>query len=182
MGLFVCPKECYHAALERGLANPYTGVDLASVQIHPCGDACDFCSGKYGLIFPKVVRPGVKKALISLFLGSGTPIVDPILEGDEAFVKALQNYPDAQRLLFGSRAKSPPELREIKKVVVILFAAGILTYRISYAESDSEKKNPIVMARLASDDDGNLFVDDDERWRYIPTKPSPSQSSLDNRN
>jgi len=149
-------------------------MDLTSVLIDPCGNACDFCTGKHAGIFPKVVRAGVKKALVILFLGGGraTPIVNPTLEGDEAFVKALRDYPNAQRLLFGSRSKYPPEPRDIKKLVVMLLTAGILACCISYAESDTEKNKPIVMACLASDDEGNLFLSDDERWSRIPTKPS----------
>jgi len=90
---------------------------------------------------------------------------------DKALIDALRKYPNAQRELFGSRAKGLPEPREVKKLITLLLTVQILTYRISFDKDDKDKKNPIVLARL-NYSDGNLFLYDNACWSRIPSKPA----------
>jgi hypothetical protein len=165
--LFVLPNECYHVAIERRLANPFTNEDPFSVEMQPCGNACDYCLGAHAQKFPRIVHAGVKRALVSLFLGAN-PMDNPTL--DDVLVERLQSYPNAQKEFFASRAKGKPEPRQIKKLILMLLAAEILTYRIGYDDTDAAKNNPKVLARLNYDDDGNLFLNNPSCWSRIPSK------------
>ncbi len=92
---------------------------------------------------------------------------------DEGLVESIQTYPNAQREIFGSRARGKPEPRNIKKLIVMLIAAKILTYRITWEETDAEKKNPIVLGRLNIDEDTNdLCLTIPSYWERIPMKPA----------
>eukprot|EP00978_Attheya_sp_CCMP212_P045944 scaffold366972_cov63-Attheya_sp.AAC.1 len=71
-----------------------------------------------------------------VFTGAKSVLI-PIL--DDTFVKAIQTYPHARRFLFASKGRSKPELRICKKLVILLLAAKIITYRIYFDDSDLEK-------------------------------------------
>jgi hypothetical protein len=60
MRVFIIPKECWHAALERQLSNPYC---MEIVEIPPCVNQCDYCVGWYknNGFFPKIVTHHLKK-------------------------------------------------------------------------------------------------------------------------
>jgi hypothetical protein len=53
--MFVIPRWCQQASLEKKMANPYI-----SESAHPaaCLDSCTFCSGGYRTLFPKLVKSG----------------------------------------------------------------------------------------------------------------------------
>jgi hypothetical protein len=165
--VFVLPNECLHCILERRLANPYSRVSTMHVPLDPCVDACDFCIGTYKSLFPAIVKVNLRKALLDLFIGEYAMEAPTI---DKVFVDGLKSYPSAQLLIFGSKAKGCPEPRNVKKVILMLIAARIVTHRIVYAETDEEKKNPIVWARLNMDSEGNLVVYNDLYWAHIPQK------------
>jgi hypothetical protein len=74
-----------------------------------------------------------------------------------AFVVALRDYPNARCLLFGSKRQTKPDLGAYKKLVLLLLAAEIITYRIYFEEDDIEKKTMIILARLNATSDGNLY-------------------------
>jgi hypothetical protein len=171
--IFALPKECLHAALERRLANPYSDVDNMAVPIPPCKSMCDYCSGYYNKgLFPKVVHANVKRMLIDVFTGANSVLIPTI---DDSFVKAIQKYPNARRFLFASKGRTKPELRMCKKLVILLLASKIITYRIYYDDSDLEKIKPIILARLNATDDGILYLNDDSAWALIPSKAALSE-------
>ena len=85
--------------------------------------------------------------------------------------------PTPQKVIFASRAKGTPEPRDVKKLIVMLLCAEIITYRISYASDDLEKRNPLVLARLNHYENGALYLNDDSRcWRLIPSKEAIPQN------
>jgi hypothetical protein len=168
MRVFIVPTECLHAALERRLANPYcTEVS----DIAPCVNLCDYCGGKYknNGFFPKIVTQNLKKALIEIFCGESNLLLPTM---DDAVVTALRNYPNASRLIFGSKSKFRPPPINIQKVILLLLAAEIITYRIHFDPLDEDKKKPIILARLNASSNGDLLVNSDEAWSRIPSKPA----------
>ena len=62
-------------------------------------------------------------------------------------VIGIQQVPGSRKLLFGGRVMSnkPPEPVQIKKVLLLLYAAEIISFAISYAPDDSDKTKPIVV-------------------------------------
>jgi hypothetical protein len=91
---------------------------------------------------------------------------------DDAAVTALQNYPNASRLIFGSKSKFCPPPINVQKVILLLLAVEIITYRIHFDPLDEDKKNKIILARLNSTSNGDLPVNSDEAWNRIPSKPA----------
>jgi hypothetical protein len=170
LDVFVLPRECLHAALERHLANPYGPTPCSSVMIPPCGSGCDFCMGVYKKDhLPTVVHAGLKIVLHDLFLGPKA-IKDTTLK--DGFVTAIRDYPDAQKIIFASKARAKPERRFITRLILMLFSARILTHSITFDDDDKDKKKPIVCARLNSDDDRNLYLYDQSCWDLLPSKPA----------
>jgi hypothetical protein len=165
--IFVLPVECLHASLERKLANPYESGDAANVEIEPCGNACDYCDGKYSTLFPRVVHKHVKKALVDIFTGPNSTMMPTL---DKSLVLAFRNYPKASRFLFASKSKSRPEPRTINKLILMLLASEMITYRIHYDDEDEDKAKPIILARLNSSNDGSLFIENEAAWSRIPSK------------
>jgi hypothetical protein len=109
---------------------------------------------------------------INVFTGTNSVLIPTI---DDSFVKAIQKYPNARRFLFASKGRTKPELRMCKKLVILLLASKIITYRIYYDDSDLEKIKPIILARLNATDDGILYLNDDSAWALIPSKAALSE-------
>lgn len=170
--LFVLGHECYHTAFECRLANPFSGDDRFLVDIEPCKDACDVCTSKHKQKVPRVVHAGLWRALVSLFFGE-----DPIdnLTMDDVLVERRRAYLNALKEFFGSKAKGTPEPRDTKMPIVMLLCAEIFTYQIGYAADDSEKRNPIVLARLKPHANGTLYLNDDSHLSLIPSRAAISE-------
>eukprot|EP00550_Attheya_septentrionalis_P003008 CAMPEP_0198281358 /NCGR_PEP_ID=MMETSP1449-20131203/1336_1 /TAXON_ID=420275 /ORGANISM="Attheya septentrionalis, Strain CCMP2084" /LENGTH=664 /DNA_ID=CAMNT_0043977123 /DNA_START=30 /DNA_END=2020 /DNA_ORIENTATION=+ len=167
MRVFIIPQECLHAALERRLANPYC---TEIVEIEPCHNLCDYCDGRYknNGFFPKIVTQNLKKALIEIFCGPNNLLLPTL---DDALVTALRNYPNASRLIFGSKSAFRPPQINVQKVILLLLASEIITYRIHFDPLDEDQKKPLILARLNATFNGDLLVNCDDAWSKIPSKP-----------
>jgi hypothetical protein len=109
----------------------------------------------------------VKKALVDIFTGPNSTIMPTL---DKSLVLAFRNYPKASRFLFASKSKSRPEPRTINKLILMLLASEMITYRIHYDDEDEDKAKPIILARLNSSNDGSLFIENEAAWSRIPSK------------
>jgi hypothetical protein len=72
--MFVLATECYHCFLARRLGNLFMMPYNLSVPLTPCGTTCDFCLRLAGDTsatkpFPSVLKSGVKRMLLDLFIG-----------------------------------------------------------------------------------------------------------------
>lgn len=87
-------------------------------------------------------------------------------------VIGIQQVPGSRKLLFGGRVMSnkPPEPVQIKKVLLLLYAAEIISFAISYAPDDSDKTKPIVVAQLGMNN-GTPSLFQTENWKSLPLQP-----------
>jgi hypothetical protein len=162
MELFVIPTECTHAALERRLSNPF--LPKYDGPIDPCGIACFFCLKNPKSKYPIVCRNALRRALNRIFQQN-----DGSLTMNDAFVTALQNYPEASSNIYASSSKHPPTPKKIKMTILVLIATKLVTYGIVYNDSDKEmKSDPIIVAKLSLDDNDDLCIYDNSKWLKVP--------------
>ena len=168
--LFVIPLYCLQSSLEMTLANPYLFVPARPVS---CADACTFCTGGYKKLFPKLDKSGVTSIVLDLFVGPNAMKVPAVL--DKALVDALKVYPGSNRLLFGTNSEKKPEPVLLKKMIMMLLAARILTYNVETKES-TEKEQKSIVTVVASlgflpGKPTKLAICDDSYWRRLPQRP-----------
>ena len=173
----VLPSECLHVSLARRLGNPFMTEHNNSVVIEPCRNACDYCIRAVAPLppvhfpappaFPSLRKDGVKRAVLDIFLGARM-VAKPTF--DSVLVDALRSYPNAQFELFHSNATKPPQPKQIKQLLLMLLAAGILSYNIVFDDDDTERKAPIIIGRLSFTVDMQLCINDDAYWAAIPLK------------
>jgi hypothetical protein len=168
--LFVIPLHCIQASLEMTLANPYLFLPARPVS---CDEACTFCTGGYKKLFPKLDKSGVTSIVLDIFVGQNAMQVPAVL--DKALVDALKAYPGSNRLLFGTNSEKKPEPVMVKKMILMLLAARILTYSVITKEStDKQQKSTVtVVASLAflPGEPTKLAICEDSYWRRLPQRP-----------
>lgn len=86
---------------------------------------------------------------------------------DEILINALKNYPNCNRIVFGSKLTYKPKPKTIKMLVIMLIASEIIMYDIHYRNDDESKVDPIVTAVLSVDIDGNLNLYQFSYWDCI---------------
>jgi hypothetical protein len=175
--LFVLPQECMQCTFERRLANSYSACDNSTIPLPPYGNACDYCFGNIARHLPRVVHATLRKALVDIFLGPDS-IDQPTL--DDTFVAALHHYPNAQAAFFASKAQGKPSNKQIKTIVLMLLAAGIVTHKIAYVDTgtgESARRQPIVVARLALDTEHCPLVYDNAIWNRLPLRDGIQSSA-----
>jgi hypothetical protein len=170
--MYVLPIECFHCYLARRLANPFMKDYNMSVPLAACGNACDYCLRNNGDVtankaFPSVVRLGLKRVLLDLFIGERR-VLNPTIDDD--FTKVVQRYPSIQRIVFASKSKKVPEKMKIEQLLLMLLVSSILTFQVQFDDDDEKHKNPKIVARLNIDVDGELCVTQDVHWIGIPLK------------
>ena len=114
----LAPDLCFNVHLEKLLGNPELNHHLPQ----PCGE-CTVCKNKK--LFPQINKEGTKGVFLDLFV-FGDYLIDgkPILKN---IVKAFKSYPNVCRLLLSvSRSRSDIESGEIKKLLFMLIAHGLL--------------------------------------------------------
>ena len=106
-------------------------------------------------MFPKIIIEKMKATLVDRFISGPNKIKSGGCSLDNILVKSLQNYPNINRLVFGSKSKYKPEPKTIKKLILMLIAADCITL------DDKNKDRPIVTAVLSVDENSflNLYND-----------------------
>ena len=85
-------------------------------------------------------------------LYSGDKRIGGDITFDSVLVDALRKYPDRDRLIFGAKTKNQPSPINVKKLLLALIAANILTYSatIKPIESDGDENNSNCSANSQS--------------------------------
>jgi hypothetical protein len=183
---FLMPGECQHSILQRKLSNPFVLAPLPPsdvpgvVPLPPCVTNCQFClDGGVSPNFERFFREGVQAALIDLFFGPNR-LRDPTLDGDELLAHALVNYPNAQLLFYGSKAKQKPAKSMIKRMLLLLITARIVevqyVQRVSAMESPGEDNGSdtrityALIAFIPLLPSCAPVLSDDSRWAGLPLK------------
>jgi hypothetical protein len=184
--LLVLPTRCLAITFEMISGNPYLPTPAESCFQPPCGQYCSFCRNEYygpkGM-FPLLSKRGIKEILMRIFIGGGVDSVGlavPALSDwsvPDGMVKGIQAVQGSRKLLFGGRVTSdkPPEPVQIKKVLLLLYAAEILLFGNTYTADDKNKKNPIVIAQLNMSG-GTPCLFDDEYWKLLPLQSEQESS------
>jgi hypothetical protein len=170
--MFILSTECYHCYLARCLANPFLMDFNLSVPLSPCGSACDFCLRLAGDSSatkppPSVLKSGVKRMLLDLFIGDKR-ILNPII--DETFVKAIQKYPNVQSTVFGSSSKKIPKPMQVEQLVLMLLVSSIVTFQVNFDDDDETQQHPKIVARLNVTSSGKLCYKVNSFWVGIPLR------------
>ena len=118
-------------------------------------------------MYPRFRRQGVQEVLITLLVQNGLTGL-PVLDG--VLVDAIKNYPQCAKVIFGSQSKHKPKPIDVKKLILLLLAVGILEYKVKVNDTDPSKK-PIVFAQLAYDvSTATLILSFDEPWSRLPLR------------
>jgi hypothetical protein len=134
--LLVLPERCFQVVLESVLSHP----DDATIPDDPCG-CCSFC--KDSSAFPAVDRTGVVHVLFNLFLHgddriTGTTTVDKV-------IRAMVDFEDIAMHLFRSSHTLAKPPVTIKKLLLTLIAAEIITLQFQKAASGSSEPSEILL-------------------------------------
>ena len=148
---------CLAVACEQALGNPL----IPSLMV---SDNCGHCTActKQHLVMP-FSRSGIKHVLFDLFIDG--PLVINSSRNMEAVVHAIRHYPSAGAIIFHSSNKRIMSPSNIKKVLLILIVAGIMS--ITY----NHEKDDIVLglARGFIHDSDILSIEKDDLWEMINT-------------
>jgi hypothetical protein len=102
-------------------SSPYWSGPLLA---DPCGDPCSFCDGTYAYMFPCISCRGVVSVFFGLFIVGPCVILD--IRRIETVIKAIKEMQHSGRLIFGTNSDKPPAPILVKKLLLMLIAAGIL--------------------------------------------------------
>jgi hypothetical protein len=165
--LLVLPDYCLQATLEMRMSNPF--FDIGELP-PPCENACTYCLGKYDKMFPKLVMSGVRTVLLQLFVGPQAMAGRPSIEKE--LVDSIRKFKNSNRLLFGTNSDKTPEPKHVKKMIVMLLAAGIIDYSADRKETTKGKYQVTIIASLAfvAGDPSKLALNDDSYFECLPLK------------
>ena len=134
LALLVVPTHRIKYVLAHKASNPFVQVHNTPLSFsHPCTYSCLFCLDDYSDITPSLNRPGVCIVLIDLFSGCNR------ISSDITFLPVLldkiKQYPGCNQLVFGVNTNKPPTPIMIKKMMLVLIAANILSHTATVATS-----------------------------------------------
>jgi hypothetical protein len=91
---------------------------------------------------------------------------------EKEFVQAIRKFKNSNRLLFGINSDKTPLPKHVKKMIVMLLAAGILDYSADRTETSKGKYHVTIIASLAfvKDDPSKLALNDDSYFELLPLK------------
>ena len=128
-------------------------------------------------MFPAIIREGVTSVLLDLFVGSAR-IESRVSIGD-VLLKKICAYKSVSRIIFGIKTDKPPAPVSVKKMLLVLLAAGILGYDIVKKKTNRDNKEEITYGEIFGflsftiDSDGTkknmLALHDDVYWSRVLT-------------
>jgi hypothetical protein len=131
----VLPPGCFHDYFERQFSSPFWSGPLLS---DPCLNRCSFCNGSYNYMFPRLDHRGVVQVFFGLFIVGPSVILD--LRRIETVINSLKAMQHSARLTFGTNSDKPPAPILVKKLLLMLMAAGILECQHVLVPSNSDVK------------------------------------------
>ena len=179
LGILVIPMHCIKSVLAHKASNPFTRDSNTPVYLpHPCKYSCSFCLGDYTDITPPLNRAGVCIVLMDLFSGSNR------IGGDITFLPVLCDkikiYPGCNRLVFGVNSKKPPAPIMVKKMLLVLIAAKILSHTATVGTSTETNVDNVSVTikavlgysmRTNTNDIPIYAMFDDMYWQRIKVLP-----------
>lgn len=144
------------------MANPYCERTADDCDVPPCRNACGYCLGLSSSLFRRLKRDGVTQVLLDAFLK------EPPMTIDDVLIQYIIDYKNSHSILFGSKSKTKPEASKVKKMILTLIAAGIITHDVKFADDDEDKKHPIIFSTLVKKDDVTLALMNNDTWECIP--------------
>ena len=83
---------------------------------------------------------------------------------------------------FASRAASPPDKATFERLILTLFAAGILSHRVVLHTIVGDSGNPdtivtILVLQLAMQSNRSLALNEDSLWESLPKKAALSHAA-----
>jgi hypothetical protein len=163
----VLPRGCFHDYFERKFSSPHWS---GPIRPDPCGDRCSFCFGNYNTMFPRLSRQGVVSIFFALFIVGPNVILD--IRRIETVINAIKAMRHCGRLIFGTNSDKPPAPILVKKLLLMLIAAGILAceHVVVTPNSDGSANSCDLALGLAiSGPDGTILaLHQDAFWRCIP--------------
>ena len=172
MSVLVLPTHCLRSIFAHKSSNPFYSAPAPLPP--PCMVACSFCLGHYIEMFPSLRRDGVTSVFLDLFLGENRIECKPSIKS--ILLDAIVEYPNSNRLLFGTNTDKKPAPVLVKKALLVLIASGLLGYKISSAKVDGVTTHSEIYAHLGFvlNADGTstskLKLNDDFYWARIKTK------------
>ena len=174
LSVFVLPTHCFRSVFAHKCSNPFI-----SVQHMPpsCVNSCSFCLGECKDMFPAIIRESVTSVLLDLFVGSNR-IEGRVSIGD-VLIKNICAYKSVNRIIFGIKTHKPPAPVTVKKMILVLLAAGILGYDIVKKKTSKDNKEEITYGEIfgflsfTRNSDGAktnmLALHDDVYWSRVLT-------------
>ena len=97
-------------------------------------------------MFPAIIREGVTSVLLYLFVGKAR-IESQVSIGD-VLLKKICTYKSASRIIFGIKTDKSPAPVSVKKMLLVLLAAGILGYDIVKKKTNRDNKEEITYGEI----------------------------------
>jgi superfamily II DNA helicase RecQ len=115
----VLPSGCFHDYFEQQFSSPFWSGPLRD---DPCGNRCSFCDGTYDQMFPHISQNGVLTVFFELFIVSPNVILD--IRRIATVIEAIKSMSNSARLIFGTNSTKPLAPILVKKLLLLLIAAG----------------------------------------------------------
>jgi hypothetical protein len=163
----ILPLGCFHVFFERQFASPFwSGPHLPD----PCGDRCSFCDGTYDLTFPRISRQGVVIVFFGLFIVGPSVILD--VRRLLTVINSIKSMKQSARRIFGTNSDKAPAPILVKKLVLMLIAAGILECQhvliAGNTEAGSDEYDLALGLATTGPNGTILCLHDDSFWRRLP--------------
>ena len=156
----ILPAEymSYHISCLTG--KPYNETHNKTVNFPPSKNACDYCLRKKKLRDASPATPllnqwGIRRSFSDIYHGIKNKIID--IEMKDELMQKICRYPCVSMKLFSSSSKAMILLRNIKQLVMVLLATGIikLTHIVVKVEDEDTDK---VFSELVFDSSGSLDI------------------------
>jgi hypothetical protein len=167
LSFLVLPPGCFHVFFERQFSSPFWS---GPIRPDPCGDRCSYCNGTYAGTFPSIVRRGVVAVFFALFVVGPSVILD--VRRIQTVIDSIKALPSSARLIFGTNSAKSPAPILIKKLLLLLIAAGILECEhVAITSNDNADSNEydLALGLATTGPDGTILcLNVDSFWLRLP--------------
>ena len=158
---------CFHVFFEHAFASPFW---YGSFHPNPCGDHCSFCNGSYAGTFPCITHHGVVTVFFGLFVVGTSVIFD--VRRIQTVIDSIKAMRSSARLIFGTNSEKPPAPILVKKLLLMLIAAGILECQhvsITANTKGGSDEYDLALGLTTTEPDGTILcLHVDSFWRRLP--------------
>jgi hypothetical protein len=163
----VLPTGCFHVYFEEEFSSPFLTVPVAP---EPCHDRCSYCDGTYDATFPRIARQGVVTVFFGLLIVGPNVILD--LRRIQTVIDSIKAMRNSGRLIFGTNSAKAPAPIMVKKLLLMLIAAGILECQhvlVSGTIEEGDANYDLALGLATTGPDGTtLCLHVDSFWSRLP--------------